>query len=199
MNTRLFKVSAEAWTPTSSWHQVHRGSWLQGCLLPRSQVPPAEQGLEHKTPSGSHVYSWPRGGPCAHPPILGPCWGWSPQGQLTPLRGADPSGLLSLQGSGPGPLPGPALPPRPGRTHSLFLTQTPEHRGGGSLGDARQGAGAGSSLGRPHCLHTPGTGHSLPSSVSPSGHLADPAAVRGSLRAQRWDRACLSILASAPR
>lgn len=30
-NTRLPKVSAEAWTPASSWHQ--------GCLLPRSQVP----------------------------------------------------------------------------------------------------------------------------------------------------------------
>nr|XP_005887387.1 PREDICTED: protein ELFN1 [Bos mutus] len=47
-----------------------------------------------------------------------------------------------LRWSGPGPLPGPALPPRPGRTHSLFLTQTPEHRGGGSLGDARWAPGS---------------------------------------------------------
>lgn len=79
------------------------------------------------------------GGPAPTPPILSSCWGWSPQGQLTPLQGAEPSGLLSLQGSGPGP----ALPPCPGRTHSIFLTQTPEHGGGGSLGDARQGAGGG--------------------------------------------------------
>lgn len=57
-NTRLFKVSAEAWTPASSWHQ--------GCLLPRCPWEP-EQGLEDKTPSGSLVHSWPRGGPCAHP------------------------------------------------------------------------------------------------------------------------------------
>ena len=88
MNTRLFKVSAEAWTPTSSWHQVHRGGWLQGCLLPRSQVPPAEQGLEHETPSGSLVYSWPRGGgPCAHPPHPQFMLGVEPPGTADPPAG----------------------------------------------------------------------------------------------------------------
>lgn len=56
--------------------------------------------------------------------------------------------------------------------------------------------GGGSSLGRPRC--TPPGDRPLTAllHVSPLGH---PAAVGGSLRAQRWDRAGLSILASAPR
>lgn len=109
-NTRLFKVSAEAWTPASSCTR-----------LPAAKVPwEPEQGLEDKTPSGSLVHSWPRGA-LRPTPILGPRVGVEPQGQRTPsFGGAEPSSLLLAAGVSPGPLPGPA--PCPG--HPLTLSDT---------------------------------------------------------------------------
>lgn len=177
-----------------------RSVQVAGCLLPRSQVPrEPEQGLEDETPSGSLVHRWPRGGPCAHP-ILGPRWGWSPQGQRTPLR--DASSLptsLCLQGPGPCPLPRPAPPPPPRADPlALLLTKTPQarrrwepRRHQARRGKAGRSGGAGSSLGQPRSLHAPRTGRSVPSSVT--------ASLRAPCRAQRWDRAGLSVLASAPR
>lgn len=150
-NTRLFKVSAEAWTPASSWHQ--------GCLLPRC---PGSQSMawEDKTPSGSLVHSWPRK-PCRPPPS-------SVHGGVEPSGTADPlSGRRGFQPPFPAAGLGLALflglpRLRPGRTHSLFWTQTPEHGGDGSPQrcQARSG-GAGAVPGRPRCT-PPGDSRPLP-------------------------------------